>query len=106
MVATRVVRVEAQEQVRLRGQFRATEQPDFAIATVAISTSETTAFRLENAEPPGDRITREEFFSLAPDQIVFVEPRGLPKTSSGKLQRRLALRLFQAGELPVLEGTN
>lgn len=72
VVATRVVRVEAQEQVRLRGQFRATEQPDFAIATVAISTSETTAFRLENAEPPGDRITREEFFSLAPDQIVEV----------------------------------
>jgi hypothetical protein len=72
VVATRVERIEAQEQVRLRGQFRATVQPNFAIVTVAVATSETTAFRLENAEPPGDRLTREEFFSLAPDRIVEV----------------------------------
>lgn len=72
VVATRVERIEAQEQARLRGQFRATTQPDFAIVTVAVSTSDTTAFRLENAEPPGDRLTREEFFSLAPGRIVEV----------------------------------
>lgn len=70
VVATRVERIDAQEQVRLRGPFQATVEPDFAILTVTVTTSDSTVFRLESAEPPGDKLTREQFFALAPDQIV------------------------------------
>ncbi len=70
IVAMRVERIDAQEQERLRGPFRATVAPNFAILTVAVTTSESTVFRLENAEPPGDRLTRIQFFDLAIDEIV------------------------------------
>jgi acyl-CoA synthetase (AMP-forming)/AMP-acid ligase II len=40
---------------------------------------------------------------LVPEHVVLLAPRALPKTSSGKLQRRLALELLRAGELPQLE---
>ena len=41
---------------------------------------------------------------VVPERIVLLEPRSLPKTSSGKLQRRLALRLLADGELKPLHG--
>jgi Domain of unknown function (DUF5666) len=72
VVATRVERIDAQEQVRLRGPFRAVVAPNFAILTVAVTTSDSTVFRLENAEPPGDRLSREQLFDLAIDEIVEV----------------------------------
>jgi len=39
---------------------------------------------------------------LAVWRVVLVEPGGLPRTSSGKLQRRRCRELFSRGELPVL----
>jgi acyl-CoA synthetase (AMP-forming)/AMP-acid ligase II len=41
---------------------------------------------------------------VAPERVVLLEPRTLPKTSSGKLQRRLALRLYAEGELRPIHG--
>jgi acyl-CoA synthetase (AMP-forming)/AMP-acid ligase II len=43
-----------------------------------------------------------EDFGLPPDRVVLLAPQVLPKTTSGKLQRRLAGRLLQRGDLPVL----
>ena len=70
IVATRVERIDAAEQVRLRGPFQYTVEPNFAIVTVDVTTSDSTVFRIENVEPPGDRITRDMFFDLATGQIV------------------------------------
>jgi hypothetical protein len=70
IVATRVERIDAAEQVRLRGPFQYTTEPNFAIVTVDVTTSDSTVFRIENVEPPGDRLTRDMFFYLATGQIV------------------------------------
>jgi hypothetical protein len=70
IVATRVVRIDAAEQVRLRGPFQYTTEPNFAIVTVDVTTSDSTVFRIENVEPPGDRLTRDMFFYLASGEIV------------------------------------
>jgi hypothetical protein len=35
-----------------------------------VTTSDSTVFRIENVEPPGDRLTRDMFFYLASGQIV------------------------------------
>lgn len=40
-----------------------------------------------------------EVQGLLPDRVVVLEPGTLPRTSSGKLRRREALRLYLAGEL-------
>jgi len=39
---------------------------------------------------------------LRPDRVVFVPPKSLPKTSSGKLQRLLCKKLLDAKELEIL----
>ncbi len=39
----------------------------------------------------------------APDHIVLLRPGGVPKTTSGKIQRRLTRQLWERGELDVLE---
>jgi len=70
VVATRIERIDAQEQVRLRGPFRNPAAPNFDVLSILVTTSDSTVFRLENAEPPGDRLTRDQFFSLATDEIV------------------------------------
>jgi hypothetical protein len=70
VIATRVERIDAAEQVRLRGPFQYTVEPNFAIVTVDVTTSDSTVFRIENVEPPGDRLTRDMFFYLASGQIV------------------------------------
>jgi hypothetical protein len=70
VVATRIERIDAQEQVRLRGPFRNPASPNFDILSILVTTSDATVFRLENAEPPGDALTRAEFFSLATGEIV------------------------------------
>ncbi len=41
-------------------------------------------------------------FGFPPDSIVLLEPRELPKTTSGKLQRKRSGRLFQEGKLKVV----
>lgn len=45
------------------------------------------------------RATLAREFGLAPAGVVLVRRGGTPRTSSGKVQRRLAARLFRAGEL-------
>ncbi|MFE7618713.1 fatty acyl-AMP ligase [Streptomyces sp. NPDC057496] len=45
------------------------------------------------------RATLAREFGLAPAGVVLVRRGGTPRTSSGKVQRRLAARLFRTGEL-------
>jgi acyl-CoA synthetase (AMP-forming)/AMP-acid ligase II len=47
-----------------------------------------------------DAVSRQH--QLHVERIVFIRPGGLPRTSSGKLQRRLTRQRLQSGELPVL----
>jgi hypothetical protein len=70
VVATRIERIDAEEQVRLRGPFRNPASPNFDILSILVTTSDSTVFRLENVEPPGDRLTRDQFFYLAGGEIV------------------------------------
>ncbi len=39
---------------------------------------------------------------LKPDRIVFVPPKSIPKTSSGKIQRLLCKKLMEEGKLEIL----
>ncbi len=66
VTATRVIRVEAQEAVRLRGPFRDPARPDFRILSVDVGTTATTRFVLEEDV----RLTADEFFTQAVDEIV------------------------------------
>jgi hypothetical protein len=66
VTATRVVRVDAQEAVRLRGPFLNPAAPDFHILSVPVTTGDTTRFVLEG----GARLTQSEFFAQAVDQFV------------------------------------
>ena len=66
VTATRIVRVDAQEAVRLRGPFLDPAWPDFQILSVPVTTSDTTRFVLEG----GVRLTQSEFFAQAVDQFV------------------------------------
>ncbi|MFT0182929.1 amino acid adenylation domain-containing protein [Pseudomonas benzopyrenica] len=43
-----------------------------------------------------------EVHGEAPQRVALLEPGGMPKTSSGKLQRSACRRLLEAGELPLL----
>jgi Domain of unknown function (DUF5666) len=69
VTATRIVRVDAQEAVRLRGPFLGTSAADFSILSVPVTTSEATRFVLEGGDP-GDSLPESEFFALAVDQFV------------------------------------
>jgi hypothetical protein len=64
--ATRVVRIEAADTVRIRGAFREAVQPGFRILTVPVRTTQATRFVLEG----NVRLTLQEFFEQAPGQIV------------------------------------
>jgi hypothetical protein len=68
VTATRIVRVDAQEAVRLRGPFLDPAKPNFHILSVPVLTVDTTRFVLEG----GVRLTQSEFFTLAVDQFVEV----------------------------------
>lgn len=50
----------------------------------------------------GIRQAVAEVHGEAPQQVALLEPGGMPKTSSGKLQRSACRRLLEAGELPLL----
>jgi acyl-CoA synthetase (AMP-forming)/AMP-acid ligase II len=39
----------------------------------------------------------------APDHVVLLRPGGIPKTTSGKIQRRLTRQLWEQARLDVLE---
>lgn len=43
-----------------------------------------------------------EGYDIDPDVIVLIEPRTIPKTSSGKIQRRETARRFASGDLETL----
>ena len=66
VTATRIVRVDAQEAVRLRGPFLDPARPNFRILSVPVATGDTTRFVLEG----GVRLTQSEFFTQAVDQFV------------------------------------
>ena len=66
VTATRIVRVDAQEAVRLRGPFLDPAAPGFHILSVPVATVDSTRFVLEG----GVRLTQSEFFIQAVDQIV------------------------------------
>ena len=66
VTATRIVRVDAQEAVRLRGPFLDPARPTFHILSVPVATGDTTRFVLEG----GIRLTQSEFFTQAVDQLV------------------------------------
>jgi Domain of unknown function (DUF5666) len=66
VTATRIVRVDAQEAVRLRGPFLDPAKPSFHILSVPVATGDTTRFVLEG----GVRLTQSEFFTQAVDQFV------------------------------------
>jgi acyl-CoA synthetase (AMP-forming)/AMP-acid ligase II len=44
----------------------------------------------------------KELYGVAPKQVVLVRPRHLPKTTSGKVRRGEARRLWQTGKLEVV----
>lgn len=66
VLATRVVRIDAADSVRLRGPFRDPQRPDFHILTVRIDTTDTTRFVLEG----NVRLTLDQFFTQAPGELV------------------------------------
>jgi hypothetical protein len=66
VTATRIVRLEAQEAVQLRGPFLNPEAQTFHILSVPVTTGDTTRFVLEG----GIRLTQAEFFTQAVDQFV------------------------------------
>jgi hypothetical protein len=68
VTATRIVRVDAQEAVRLRGPFLKPAKPNFYILSVPVLTVDATRFVLEG----GVRLTQSEFFTQAVDQFVEV----------------------------------
>jgi hypothetical protein len=66
VTATRVVRIDPLDVVRLRGPYLETAKPAFKILSVPVVTGETTRFVLEE----GIRLTADEFFTQAPGEIV------------------------------------
>ena len=47
-----------------------------------------------------DAVSRQHQLQVA--KMVFVRPGGVPKTSSGKIQRLLARQKLQSGDLPLI----
>lgn len=66
LLATRVMRIDAADSVRLRGPFRDPERPDFHILTVRVDTTDATRFVLEG----NVRLTLDQFFTQAPGELV------------------------------------
>jgi len=67
VTATRVVRIEAQNSVRMRGPFQEAAQPSFRILSVPVATdASATRFVLED----GGQLTQAAFFAQAPGQLV------------------------------------
>ena len=64
--ATRVVRIDPAEQVRLRGDFRDPVRPGFRILAVYVETTTATRFVLEG----NVRLTADEFYAQAPGELV------------------------------------
>lgn len=69
VVATHVVRIDPAAEVRMRGPFRDPAPPSFDILSVFVTTSKSTCFVLEGSTCR-DRMTAEEFFALAPGELV------------------------------------
>jgi len=66
VTATRVVRIDPADGVRLRGPFLDPARPNFHILSVLVATTDATRFVLEE----GIRLTSAEFFTQAVDDIV------------------------------------
>jgi hypothetical protein len=66
VLATRVMRIDAADDVRLRGPFGEPARPDFHLLSVLVKTTESTRYLLEG----NIRLTMDEFFSAAQGQLV------------------------------------
>jgi hypothetical protein len=66
VIATRVVRIDPADGVRLRGPFLDPARPSFHILSVLIATTDATRFVLEESI----RLTADQFFTQAVDDIV------------------------------------
>jgi hypothetical protein len=66
VTATRVVRIDPADGVRLRGPFLDPARPSFHILSVLIATTDATRFVLEESI----RLTADQFFTQAVDDIV------------------------------------
>lgn len=66
VTATRVVRIDAADGVRLRGPFLDPARPSFHVLAVLVVTTDATRFVLEE----GIRLTADEFFAQAPGDVV------------------------------------
>ena len=66
VTATRIVRIDPADGVRLRGPFLNPARPDFHILSVLIATNDATRFVLEE----GIHLTADQFFTQAADDIV------------------------------------
>ena len=76
------------------------EKGDRELLYLFVERAQSTAGR-ENEDLLAARVREVllEVQGLLPDHVVVLEPGTLPRTSSGKLRRREALRLYLAGEL-------
>jgi hypothetical protein len=66
VTATRVVRIDPADSVRLRGPFLDPARPNFHILSVLVATNDATKFVLEG----GIRLTADQFFTQAVDDLV------------------------------------
>lgn len=69
VIATRVVRIDPADAVRIRGPFRDPAPPSFDILSVLVTTSDATCFIVEGSTCK-DRMTASEFFAQAPGELV------------------------------------
>ena len=69
VVATRIERIDAQQQVRLRGPFRDPASPNFDILSILVTTDPYTCFIVEGGKC-SDGMTAAEFFADAEGEIV------------------------------------
>lgn len=85
----------------------------FAVADVDGSTDGVAIVAEVNESALGDPVTAAqavraavvEHYQVAPTEVVFIAPRSLPKTSSGKIQRHAAKRLFEEEALDRVGAT-
>lgn len=66
VLAARVMRIDAADEVRLRGPFSEPVRPDFHVLSVLVKTTDITRFLLEG----NIKLTIDEFFSAAEGQLV------------------------------------
>lgn len=65
---------------------------------VVVETRTTDAVELENLQQSVS-VRVSDILGMPPDQVVIMQPRAIPKTSSGKIRRSTTRDLFESGKL-------